>query len=79
MSTTDAGQRAARSTGLPVVLTDEADLATCPVCRAPASLERGFWLKSTGGLVEHGRLRCAADCGWFHAPVDDLLVAGEPR
>lgn len=55
---------------------DEAatDLVTCPKCQAPASLDRGLWLDSTDGPVEHGRLRCAAGCGPFLAPIDHLLA-----
>ncbi|MFS8497327.1 MAG: hypothetical protein FWJ70_03600 [Micromonosporaceae bacterium] len=56
---------------------DEVDVVACPRCRAPASLERGLWLESTDGPVEHGRLRCAAGCGWFLAPVE-LLVPADP-
>lgn len=54
---------------------DEVDVVACPTCRAPASLERGLWLESTDGPVEHGRLRCAAGCGWFLAPVEFIVPA----
>jgi hypothetical protein len=71
------GDRQTAGTGQTVaVATDEVDLVMCPQCRAPASIERGYWLDSTDGPVEHGRLRCAAHCGWFLALVSDLIVAG---
>lgn len=54
----------------------EVDVVACPGCQAPASLERGLWLGSTDGPVEHGRLRCAAGCGGFLTPVEYLVSAG---
>ena len=47
------------------------DLTTCPECDAPAEVTDRFALGSTGGQVEHVRMRCA-DKHWFLLSVATL-------
>ena len=56
---------------------DELDLVVCPECALPAEVLDRFGLSSTGGTLEHVKIRCLAR-HWFLMPVTMLPATGTP-
>ena len=50
------------------------DLTTCPECDAPAEITDRFVLESTGGPVDHARVRCVRG-HWFLLSIEALYRA----
>jgi hypothetical protein len=48
------------------------DLTTCPACASIAEVLDRFVLESTGGPVEHARIRCIAG-HWFLLRAGSLM------
>lgn len=53
------------------------DITACPECGVPAEVTDRFVLESTGGAVEHARVRCAGK-HWFLLPVTSLRPCARP-
>ena len=54
------------------------DLTTCPYCGSIAEVLERFVLESTGGPLEHARIRCIAG-DWFLLPTAALTSPPLPR